>query len=86
MPSTLIISGSLDSVTYESTARQYCAQLLATAARCDLHSWPALGHLLTRRLDARSQRQGQFDVDPDVTLAANEKVYSFLVSLGLLRR
>lgn len=86
MPPTLIISGALDSVSYEIPARRYCIEVQTAGARCDFHSWPALGHLLTRRLDARSQRQGQFDVDPEVTLVANEIVYSFLASLGLLRQ
>jgi acetyl esterase/lipase len=85
MPATIILSGQLDSVTYEFTARRYCTQLEAARARCEFYSWPSLGHLLSRRLDARSQREGQFDVDPEVTRAANEKVYAFLASQGVLK-
>jgi acetyl esterase/lipase len=86
MPPTIIISGVLDSVTFDSDARQYCAIVLKVKGRCDLHSYPNLGHTLTRRLDARSQQRGQFDWDPVATKDAEARVGAFLQSLGYINR
>jgi hypothetical protein len=84
MPPTIIISGALDSVTFDSDARSYCAGVRNAKGRCDLHSFPNLGHLLSRRLDTRSQQRGNFDFDPVATQDAKERVKAFLSSLGLI--
>lgn len=85
MPPTILISGALDSVTFDSDARSYCTGVRNAKGRCDLHSYPNLGHLLSRRLDARSQQRGQFDWDPVATKDAQAKVTAFLRSLGFLQ-
>jgi acetyl esterase len=85
MPPTIVISGALDSVTFDSDAREYCAGVMNARGRCDLHSYPNLGHLLSRLLAARSQRRGQFDWDPIATKDAEEKVNAFLRSLGFVQ-
>jgi acetyl esterase/lipase len=84
MPPTVVISGALDSVTYDRDAREYCAGVKAAKGRCELHTYANLGHLLSRRLDARSQRRGSFDWDPVATKDAQDKVHAFLRSLGFL--
>jgi acetyl esterase len=86
MPATIIISGALDSVTFDRDAREYCAGVRNAKGRCELHSYPNLGHLLSRRLEARSQQRGQFDWDPVATKDAEEKVIAFLSSLGFIPR
>jgi acetyl esterase/lipase len=85
MPPTIIISGALDSVTFDSDAREYCAGVKAAKGRCDLHSFPKLGHMLSRRLEMRSQQRGQFDFDSVATADAKERVKAFLESLGFVR-
>ncbi len=82
MPATMIISGVLDSVTFDAEARSYCARLTRGGGRCDIHSYPNLGHLLSRRIDARSQQRGQFDWDEAATADTLERVWAFLRSLG----
>ena len=82
MPPTIIISGALDSVTFDSDAREYCDGVKNAKGRCALHTFPNLGHLLSRRLDRRSQQRGSFDWDPVATKDAEEKVKAFLSSLG----
>jgi hypothetical protein len=39
-----------------------------------MHSYPKLGQLLTRRLDARSQLTGNFEWDSQATVDAEAKV------------
>ena len=63
-----------------------CALLTESKGRCDLHSYPNLGHTLSRRLDARSQQQGRFDWDPVATADADAKVWEFLRSLGYIAK
>ena len=55
----------------------------AESLQCELHTYPNLGHLLTRRLDARSQLQGQFDFDPAASQDADKRVWAFLRANGL---
>lgn len=85
MPPTIVISGALDSVTFDRDAREYCAGVENARGRCELHTYPNLGHLLSRRLDARSQRRGSFDWDTVATKDAQEKVHAFLRSLGFVQ-
>jgi acetyl esterase/lipase len=84
MPPTLIISGALDSVTFDSNAKRYCTRLKELNARCDMHSYPNLGHLLSRKLDAPSQQRGEFDWDQTATADASAKTWAFLRSLGYI--
>ena len=84
MPATLIFSGVLDSVTFDANARRYCTRIRESNARCDLHSYPNLGHLLSRNVDAASQQRGQFDWDPTATADADAKTWAFLRSLGYI--
>jgi acetyl esterase len=85
MPPTVIITGALDSVTFERDSRTYCASVKDAKGRCDLHSYPNLGHLLSRRLERRSQVRGQFEWDTVATKDADEKVNTFLSSLGFIQ-
>ena len=84
MPPAIIISGQFDSVTFDGLARRYCERFEAVRGRCEIHTYPGLGHLLTRKLDARSQLSGQFDWDPEASADANAKVTTFLRSIGFI--
>jgi acetyl esterase len=83
MPPMIIISGALDSVTFDAGGRQYCTRAIEMKSQCELHTYPNLGHLLTRRLDARSQLQGQFDFDTAASQDADKRVWAFLRAKGL---
>ena len=85
MPPTVIISGELDSVTFDAISRQYCDRLTRGGARCDFHSYPKLGHVLSRKLDAASQLNGDFDWDEQATEDAEAKIMAFLRSIGFIR-
>ena len=85
MPPMVIISGALDSVTFDASARQYCTRATELKSRCEMHSYPNLGHLLSRRLDARSQARGQFDFDPAASEDAGRRIWAFLGATGFTR-
>ena len=84
MPPAIIISGQFDSVTFDGLARRYCDQFAAARGRCEMHTYPRLGHVLTRKVDAQSQLSGQFDWDAAASADANAKVTAFLKSIGFL--
>jgi acetyl esterase len=86
MPPTIIISGQLDSVVWDGLARRYCDKIKAMRSRCDLHSYPNLGHILSRKLDMASQLRGSFDFDEAATKDAGAKVTEFLKSIGFIER
>ena len=86
MPPAIIISGQFDSVTFDGLARRYCDRLTAMQGRCEMHTYPGVGHLLTRKLDARSQLSGQFDWDASASADAEAKVTAFLRAIGFLQR
>ena len=84
MPPMIIFNGDQDVVTPIGAARRFCDAVKTAGGRCDLHVYPGVGHLLTRKLDRESQEMGPFDPDPatiDDTLA---KADAFLASLGYL--
>jgi len=85
MPAMIIISGALDSVTFNADARRYCALVTQARGRCDLETWPNLGHLLSRKLAAQSQLRGDFDWDPATQADAENRIWAFLRSLTLVK-
>jgi acetyl esterase len=84
MPPMIIISGVVDSVTPDAEARAYCDRAIRQRSACEMHSYPNLGHVLSRRLDARSQLSGRFDFDPEASADADRKVRAFLVAKGFM--
>jgi acetyl esterase/lipase len=84
MPPMIIISGVEDAVTPDAEARRYCERVSQKGGRCDIRSYERLGHLLSRKLDPKAQLRGDFDWDPKATSDAENKIWSFLRSLGYL--
>ncbi|HKQ73265.1 MAG TPA: alpha/beta hydrolase [Blastocatellia bacterium] len=84
MPPMIIISGVEDAVTPDAEARRYCERVSQKGGRCDIRSYERLGHLLSRKLDPKAQLRGDFDWDHKATSDAQEKILSFLRSLGYL--
>lgn len=82
MPPTFIVSGAADSVTFDASAKRYCARVIESQGRCEVQSYPERGHLLTRNLSARAQRTGQFDWDLEASADAESRSFAFLAVLG----
>lgn len=61
MPPVSIVQGDRDNLTPLSGARRFCESVIASGSRCDLHVYPAVGHLLTRNL---TNQEDNFDPDP----------------------
>ena len=84
MPPLIIFSGDQDVVTPNGAAGRFCTAVKAAGGRCELHVYPGVGHLLTRKLDRESQEMGPFDPDPATIADTFEKADAFLASLGFL--
>jgi acetyl esterase/lipase len=84
MPPVVIFNGDQDVVTPIGGARRFCEAVQGAGGRCDLHVYPGVGHLLTRKLDREAQEMGPFDPDPKDVADARAKGDAFLASLGYL--
>jgi acetyl esterase len=78
MPPVAIVHGEKDTLTPLSGARRFCERVTAAGARCDLHVYPGVGHLLTRNL---ANQEDDFDPDPVARDDGNTKHVEFLRSL-----
>jgi acetyl esterase/lipase len=79
LPPTLIIQGEEDTIVYAKDARAFCASAAANHARCELHVYPNVGHLLTRNLKVQYK---DFNSDPADGAEAHRLEDDFLRSLG----
>jgi acetyl esterase len=78
LPPTLIIQGEKDSIVYADDAKAFCAKAAQMHARCELHIYPNVGHLLTRNLKVQYK---DFDSDPEDAADAHKREDEFLRSL-----
>lgn len=78
LPPTLIIQGEKDSIVLAKDAEEFCAKATKAPARCELHMYPGVGHLLTRNLTVQYK---DFDSDPAFAANAHQVEDSFLESL-----
>jgi acetyl esterase len=62
-------------------AKRYCDRVNERGGRCELHIYPGVGHLFTRKLD---NQEDDFDPDPKVVLDARQKGDQFLQERGFL--
>jgi acetyl esterase/lipase len=58
---TCIVQGAEDTLTPLEGARRFCELSTANGNRCELHVYPAVGHLLTRNL---ADQESNYDPDP----------------------
>jgi len=79
LPPTLIIQGEEDSIVLAKDAKAFCADAARMGARCELHLYPGVGHLLTRNVKVQYK---DFDSDPADAKNAHESEDAFLASLG----
>ena len=84
MPPMLIFNGDQDVVTPIGAVRRFCDAVKTAGGRCELHVYPGVGHLLTRKLDRESQEMGPFDPDPATIADTYAKADAFLAALGYL--
>jgi acetyl esterase len=81
IPPTIIFHGIADSLAPISGVKRYCDRATQFDSECELHAYPGVGHLFTRKLD--NQEDG-FDPDPKVVADAKTKGDQFLFRLGFL--
>ena len=84
MPPMIVFSGDRDVVTPNGATVRFCEAVKAASGRCELHVYPGVGHLLTRKLDREAQEMGPFDPDPATIADTFEKADTFLASLGFM--
>ena len=83
LPPTLIIQGEEDTIVLARDARAFCAAADKMGARCELHVYSGVGHLLTRNLKIQYK---DFDGDPTDAAEAHQLEDDFLVSLGYMQK
>lgn len=83
LPPTLVIQGEKDKIVLTRDAEAFCAAAKSAGARCSLHIYPGVGHLLTRNLAVQYK---DFDTDPAYAADAHRHEDDFLAALGYLRR
>jgi acetyl esterase len=83
LPPTLIIQGEEDTIVLARDARAFCTTAEKVGARCELHVYPGVGHLLTRNLKVQYK---DFDSDPTDAAEAHQREDGFLVSLGYIQK
>jgi acetyl esterase/lipase len=82
LPPTLIIQGEEDTIVFAKDARSFCSDATAAHARCELHVYPNVGHLLTRNLKVQYK---DFDSDPTDAAEAQRLEEAFLRSLAYIK-
>jgi dipeptidyl aminopeptidase/acylaminoacyl peptidase len=83
LPPILIIQGEEDTIVLARDARAFCAAADKMGARCELHVYSGVGHLLTRNLKIQYK---DFDGDPTDAAEAHQLEDDFLVSLGYMQK
>lgn len=83
-PPMLVTMGAKDTVTPLAPVVAFCDAVVDAGGRCELKSYPGLGHLLTRNLDPRAQEEGPFDADPEAVADTRARVDAFLADLGYI--
>ena len=81
LPPTAIFVGGADTLTPAVGAKRYCDRVNERGGHCEIHVYPGVGHLFTRKLD---NQEDDFDPDPKVVLDARQKGDQFLAERGFL--
>jgi len=79
LPPTLIIEGEKDSIVFAKDAQAFHDAAIKVGAKCELHIYPGVGHLLTRNLKIQYK---DFDPDPADQADAHQREDDFLYTLG----
>jgi acetyl esterase len=81
IPPIIIFHGIADTLVPIAGVRRYCDRTKQFGSECELHAYPGVGHLFTRKLD---NQEDSFDPDPKVVADARTKGDQFLFKLGFL--
>ena len=82
LPPTLILQGSVDTVTPLGGVKRFCERLRAAGNVCELHVYEGFGHLFT---PAGIPDNGMPKPDPAVSADATARVDRYLKSLGFMK-
>ena len=82
LPPTLIIQGQQDSIVYTKDAQAFHDAAVKAGAKCELHIYPGVGHLLTRNIKVQYK---DFDSDPADQKDAHQREDDFLSALGYMK-
>ncbi len=81
VPPVAIFVGAADTLTPLAGTQRYCERVQAAGGTCELHVYPGVGHLFTRRLD---HQEDDFDPDPKAVADAQKEGDLFLEKRGFL--
>jgi acetyl esterase/lipase len=81
LPPLAIFVGAADTLTPAAGTTRFCGRMNEHAGHCEIHVYPGVGHLFTRKLD---NQESDFDPDPKVALDARQKGDQFLAERGFL--
>jgi acetyl esterase/lipase len=81
LPPVAIFIGEADTLTPVAGTRRFCDRINERGGHCEIHIYPGVGHLFTRKLD---NQEDDFDPDPKVVLDARQKADQFLAERGFL--
>jgi acetyl esterase/lipase len=82
LPPIAIFVGGSDTLTPAAGTTHFCDRVNERGGHCEIHVYPGVGHLFTRKLD---NQEDDFDPDPKVALDARQKGDQFLAERGFLR-
>jgi acetyl esterase/lipase len=81
LPPMAIFVGGSDTLTPVAGTRRFCGRVNERGGHCEIHVYPGVGHLFTRKLD---NQEDDFDPDPKVALDARLQGDQFLAKRGFL--
>jgi acetyl esterase/lipase len=81
LPPMAIFVGGSDTLTPVAGTRRFCGRVNERGGHCEIHVYPGVGHLFTRKLD---NQEDDFDPDPKVALDARVQGDQFLAKRGFL--
>lgn len=81
-PPSAIFLGDSDTLTPSKATVHFCDLVNDRGGHCEIHVYPGVGHLFTRKLD---NQEDDFDPDPKFVLDAREKGDQFLAARGFLK-
>jgi acetyl esterase len=82
LPPVAIFVGAADTLTPAAGTSRFCDRVNEHGGHCEIHVYPGVGHLFTRKLD---NQESDFDPDPKVALDARQKGDQFLAERGFLK-
>jgi acetyl esterase/lipase len=80
-PPTSIVNGDKDTLTPLSRAEQFRDRVIQSGGLCELHVYPGVGHLLTRKL---TDQESDFDPHPEFRADGKARQERFLKERGYI--